>query len=61
MLSKEVQMSYTQVEHPIMWEVSHHPLIALVLALVVGGIVAWLVLGGFTPGPAALTDFNLGA
>ncbi len=61
MFSKESQMAYTQAEHPIMWEVSHHPIIALVLALVVGVTIAWLVLGGFTPGPAALTDINFGA
>ncbi len=61
MFTKEAQMLYTQAEHSMMWEVSHHPIIALVLALGVGGIVAWLVLGGFTPGPAALTDINFGA
>ncbi len=61
MFSKEAQMSYTQADHPIMWEVSHHPIIALVLALGFGVLVAWLVLGGFTPGPAALTDFNFAA
>ncbi len=61
MFSKESQMAYTQVEHPIMWEVSHHPIIALVLTLGFGVLVAWLVLGGLIPGPAALTDFNFAA
>ncbi len=51
-------MPYTQADHPMMWEVSHHPIIAVVLTLGFGVLVAWLVLGGFTPGPAALTDFN---
>ncbi len=54
-------MLYRQIDHPIMWEVSHHPIIALVLALGFGVLVAWLVLGGFIPGPAALTDFNFAA
>ncbi len=61
MFSKEAQMSYTQADHPMLWEVSHHPIIALVLALGFGVLVAWLVLGGFTLGPAALTDFNFAA
>ena len=54
-------MPYTQADHPLMWEVSHHPIIAMVLALGFGVIVAWLVLGGLIPGPAALTDINFGA
>ncbi len=58
---KEAKMPYTQADHPMMWEVSHHPIIALVLALGFGVLVAWLVLGGLIPGPAALTDFNFAA
>ncbi len=54
-------MLYRQKDHPIMWEVSHHPIIALVLTLGFGVLVAWLVLGGFTPGPAAFADFNFAA
>jgi hypothetical protein len=54
-------MPLTQAEHPIYWEVTHHPIVVLVLALVVGLVVAWLVLGNFPPGPAALTDINFAA
>ncbi len=54
-------MPYTQTDHPIMWEVSHHPIIALVLALGFGVLFAWLVIWGCKPGPAALTDFNFAA
>ncbi len=54
-------MSYMQADHTVMWEVTHHPLIALVIALGLGVIVAWLVLGGFTPGPAAFSDINFAA
>jgi len=54
-------MSYMQAEHTVLWEVTHHPLIAMVLALGLGVIVAWLVLGGFIPGPAALSDINFAA
>ncbi len=54
-------MPLTHAEHPISWEVTHHPIIALVFALGVGVVVAWLVLGNFPPGPAALTDINFAA
>ncbi len=54
-------MAYSQADHPIMWEVTHHPIIALVLGLGIAASVAWLVIGGFMPGPAALTDINFGA
>ncbi len=54
-------MPLTQAEHPIFWEVTHHPLIVLVLALGVGLVVAWLLLGNFPPGSAALTDINFAA
>ncbi len=54
-------MPYTQTDHPMRWEVSHHPIIALVLTLGFAVIVAWLVLGGLIPGPTALTDINFGA
>ena len=54
-------MSYMQAEHTVLSEVTHHPLIAMVLALGLGVIVAWLVLGGFIPGPAALSDINFAA
>ncbi len=57
----EAKMPYTQADHPIMWEASHHPIVALVITLGFGVLVAWLVVGGFTPGPAALTDINFGA
>ncbi len=57
----EAKMPLVQTDHSFMWEVSHHPIIAMVLALGFGVIVAWLVLGGLIPGPTALTDINFGA
>ncbi len=54
-------MPLVQAEHPIIWEVTHHPLIVLVLALGVGAVVAWLVLGNIPPGYVPLTDINFAA
>ena len=55
-------MPYVQTDHPIVWEVSHHPIIAIVLALGFGVLVAWLVLAGFGPfEPAAFADVNFAA
>ena len=55
-------MPYVQTDHPVMWEVSHHPIIAFVLALGCGVLIAWLMLSGFSPfEPAALADANFAA
>ena len=55
-------MPFVQTGHSVMWEVSHHPIIALVMALGFGVLMAWLVLEGVSPfEPAALTDANFGA
>lgn len=51
-------MAFTRAEHPIFWEVTHHPLVAIAVVLVIAVVVAWLVLGNFPPGPAPLTDVN---
>ena len=58
---KEAKMPLVQAEHPIIWEVTHHPLIVLVLALVVVAVVVWLVFGNFLPGHVPLTDINFAA
>ena len=55
-------MPFVQTNHSVMWEVSHHPIIALVLALGVGVLTVWLVLEGLSPfEPTALSDINFGA
>ena len=57
---KEAQMAYTHADHPFFWEVTHHPMIAILVALVVGAVAALLWLYG-TPAPEALglTDANI--
>lgn len=55
-------MPFVQNDHSVMWEVSHHPIIVLVLALGIGVLTVWLVLEGLSPfEPAAITDINFGA
>ena len=55
-------MPFVQNDHSVMCEVSHHPIIVLVLALGVGVLTVWLVLEGLSPfEPAAITDINFGA
>ena len=54
-------MPLTQAEHPIFWQVTHQPLMVLLLVLGVGAVVAWVVLGNFPPGSAAPTDINFAA
>ena len=54
-------MPLVQAEHPIVWEVTHHPIIVIVLALGVVAVVAWLMFGNFTPGTVPLTDVNFAA
>ncbi len=53
-------MAYTHADHPIVWEVSHHPMIAILVALGIGVVVALLWLYA-TPAPEVLilTDANL--
>ena len=53
-------MAYTHADHPIVWEVSHHPMIAILVALGIGVAVALLWLYAI-PAPDALllTDANL--
>ena len=47
-------MAYTHADHPVLWEVTHHPTIAILAALGVGVAVALLWLYA-TPAPEALT------
>ena len=52
-------MPFVQNDHSVMWEVSHHPIIVLVLALGVGFLTVWLVLEGLSPfEPTAITDIT---
>ena len=53
-------MAYTHADHSFFWEVTHHPMIAILVALVVGAVAALLWLYG-TPAPEALglTDANI--
>ncbi len=54
-------MSYTYAEHPVIWQIAHHPIITFAVALVVGVIVAWIYLiGSPTPGGIGFTDVNFG-
>lgn len=53
-------MPYTQAAHPIIWEITHRPMVMLLLSLVVVvGVI--LFYGTPTPGPLGLTDINFGA
>ncbi len=54
-------MPYTQAAHPIIWEISHHPMVMLLLSLAVVVVVGFLVYGTPTPGPLDFTDINFGA
>jgi hypothetical protein len=54
-------MPYTQAAHPIIWEISHHPMVVLLLSLVVVVVVGILFYGTPTPGSLELTDMYLGA
>ncbi len=49
-------MPYTQAAHPIIWEISHRPMVMLLLSL--GVVVGILFYGTPTPGPLGFTDVN---
>ena len=53
-------MPYTQAAHPIIWEITHHRMVMLLLALGVVVVVGFLIYGTPTPGPLVLTDSNFG-
>ncbi len=54
-------MAFTQAAHPIIWEVTHRPMVMGVLALGIGVVVAFLLYGTPTPGSLGFTDANLSA
>ncbi len=51
-------MPYTQVAHPIVWEISHRPMVMLLLSLGVVVVVGILSYVTPTPGPLGFTDVN---
>ncbi len=51
-------MTYTQAAHPIIWEITHHPMIMLLLFLGVVVVVGILFYGTPTPGPLGFSDVN---
>ncbi len=53
-------MAYAHADHSFFWEVTHHPMIAILVALGVGVVAALLWLYA-TPAPEALglTDANI--
>ncbi len=51
-------MPYTQVAHPIIWEISHRPMVMLLLSLVAVVVGMILFYGTPTPGPLGFTDIN---
>ncbi len=53
-------MPYTQAAHPIIWEITHHRMVMLLLALGVVVVVGFLFYGTPTPGPLDFTDSNFG-
>ncbi len=54
-------MPYTQAAHPIIWEISHRPMVMLLLALGVVVVVGILFYGTPTPGSLGLIDSNFAA
>ncbi len=54
-------MAFTQAAHPIIWELTQHPMVMAVLALGIGVVVAFLLYGIPTPGPLGFTDANFSA
>ena len=54
-------MPYTQAAHPIIWEISHRPMVMLLLSLAVVVVVGILVYGTPSPGSLGLTDSNFAA
>ncbi len=51
-------MPYTQALHPTIWEITHHPMVMLLLSLGVVVVVGILFYGTPSPGPLGLTDVN---
>ena len=51
-------MPYTQAAHPTIWEISHNPMVMLLLSLGVVVVVGILFYGTPSPGPLGLTDVN---
>ncbi len=51
-------MPYTQAAHPIIWEISHRPMVMLLLSLGVVVVVGILFYWPPTPGPLGFTDVN---
>ncbi len=49
-------MPYTQALHPTIWEITHHPMVMLLLSL--GVVVGILFYGTPSLGPLGLTDVN---
>lgn len=37
-------MAYSRIDHPIVWEVTHHPVIAIVVAMIVAAALLSIVL-----------------
>ncbi len=54
-------MPYTQAAHPIIWEITHRPMVMLLLSLVAVVVGMILFYGTPTPGPLGFTDINFGA
>ena len=54
-------MPYTQEAHPIIWEISHRPMVMLLLSLGVVVVVGFLIYGTPAPGSLGFTDVNFGA
>ena len=51
-------MPYTQTAHPIIWELTHRPMVMLLLSLGVVVVAGVLFYGTPTPGALGFTDVN---
>ncbi len=58
---KEIDMAITQMDHPVLWEATHHPAIWTVIILGLGLLFAWMMLGGVSVLPLGFGDVNFAA
>lgn len=54
-------MPYTQAAHPTIWEITHRPMVMLLLSLGVVVVVGFLIYGTPTPGALGFIDVNFAA
>lgn len=47
-------MAYTQADHTYFWEMTHHPVVTLVVAIVLAAVVLSLLANGTAIGPTGI-------